>query len=275
MDIKTIIQSAASQLADISSTPKLDIEVLLAHVLQKDRSWLVAHDDYSPTAEELGSFMAYIERRKEGEPLAYILGHKDFYGRHFTVTSDVLTPRPESESFITILRELRKAERIHTAIDIGTGSGCIAITSKLEFPDMYITATDTSKRALAVAAKNALLHEAAVTFKEQDLLVGDKEGYDIVLANLPYVPIPMQHPSIAYEPSEALYSGEDGLDHYKRLWQQLERKHIYFVMTESLESQHKTMTGLAHNAHYTLTKTDGLVQLFVKNSGVQDLVEKR
>ena len=272
MDIKTIIESASSQLADISSTPKLDTEVLLAHVLQKDRSWLVAHDEYSPTTEELGSFTAYIERRKEGEPLAYILGYKDFYGRKFSVTSGVLTPRPETESFIALLAELRKTERVHAVVDIGTGSGCLAITCKLEFPDIYVTATDTSKRALAIAAKNALQHQAAITFREQDLLVGDKEGYDIVLANLPYVPTHMQHDSIAYEPDEALYSGADGLDHYKRLWQQLAKKHIYFVMTESLVSQHSNNTILAEAAQYRHVKSDGLVQLFAKVTTVRDLL---
>jgi release factor glutamine methyltransferase len=272
MNIQDIAKQTSTDLSGISSTPKLDTEIVLAHVLQKDRSWLHAHGDEAVSEDAQQRFLELIQRRKNGEPIAYILGYKEFYGRAFTVTHDVLSPRPESESFIALLAELRRTEKLHTAIDIGTGSGCIAITCKLAFPDMYITATDTSRQALAIAAKNALQHEAAITYREQNLLVGDKEGYDIVLANLPYVPTNMQHPSIAHEPSEALYSGTDGMDHYKRLWQQLAKKHIYFVMTESLTSQHTENARLAAAADYRLVKTDGLVQLFAKTTTARDLL---
>jgi release factor glutamine methyltransferase len=272
MNIQNIVKQTSADLAGVSSTPKLDAEIVLADVLQKDRSWLHAHGDEAVPEDTQQRFLKLIQRRKNGEPIAYILGYKEFYGRNFTVTHDVLSPRPESESFIVLLAELRKTERVHTAIDIGTGSGCLAITCKLEFPDMYITATDTSRQALAIAAKNALQHEAAITFREQNLLAGDKEGYDVVLANLPYVPTHMLHESIAHEPGEALYSGTDGMDHYKRLWQQLVKKHIYFVMTESLVSQHSENISLAAAACYRLVKTDGLVQLFAKTTTTRDLL---
>jgi len=166
-----------------------------------------------------------------------------------------------------LLASLRDKERVHNLLDMGTGSGNLAITVKLEYPDMYVTATDTSDNALKIAAQNSLRHQAAVTFKEQNLLAHDKEGYDVILANLPYVPTgPEPDQSIAMEPVEALFSGFDGLDHYRMLFAQLEPKHIRFVMIESLLTQHAAVEVLAEEANYKLTQSEGLVQLFTKNN---------
>ena len=250
-----------------SRTARLDAEVILAFVLGKNRAWLLAHADDKLTAAQSEQFAAAIGRRSAGEPLAYITGFKEFYGRNFAVTPDVLVPRPESESFIELLKELRTTERVHNLLDMGTGCGILAITAKLEQLDLYITATDTSKAALKVAIGNALKLEASVNFKEQNLLTGDKEGYDVVLANLPYVPtVTEPDPSIANEPSEALFSGPDGLEHYRKLFEQLRPKHIRFVMIEALESQHEALIAIAKAADYKLTSTNVLVQLFTKFS---------
>jgi release factor glutamine methyltransferase len=251
-----------------SPTAQLDAEVLLCQVLGKDRAWLHAHDDEELSTHMQKQFDTLIRRRATGEPVAYILGWKEFYGREFTVNTNVLVPRPESESFIELLKAMKADPDfhgfLHQALDMGTGSGCLAITIKLEFPDMLVTATDTSKPALKIAIANALAHDASVIFKEQSLLSGDKTGYDVVLANLPYVPEAIHDRSILSEPAEALFSGTDGLDHYRELFSQLTPKHIRFVMTESLLTQHAAMIALAEKAGYTLTKTDGLVQLFTK-----------
>ncbi|NBU33376.1 peptide chain release factor N(5)-glutamine methyltransferase [bacterium] len=266
MTINKHLLDAAKQLK--TPTPRLDAEVLLCFVLGKDKAWLRAHDDAALTDEQIKKYLKFVTRRALGEPLAYIVGSKEFYGRDFVVNKHVLVPRPESESFIELLKELKNNTTIHgflhSVIDIGTGSGCLAITTKLEFPDTFVTATDISSAALKVAIANALHYETPVVFKKQSLLTGDKQGYDVILANLPYVPEAMQNPSIMREPAKALFSGADGLDQYHKLFKQLSDKHIRFVLTESLLLQHEAIILLAKAASYELIKTDGLVQAFRK-----------
>lgn len=278
MTIRAELKRSATTLRATSKTAQLDGEVLLAHVLNKDRSWLHAHSEDELSKEEKAKYSEYVNKRLLGEPVAYIVGFQEFYGRKFTVDSNVLVPRPESESFVELLKELARMpapQGIHHILDMGTGSGCLAITAKLEVSRLYVTATDTSKDALSVAARNALAFACPITFKEQSLLTSDKEGYDLILANLPYVPENMQDPSITREPDEALYSGIDGLDHYTKLFEQLADKHIRYVMTESLVMQHKELKKLAEKARYRLEKTDGLVQLFVKTTNIHELLDKR
>lgn len=261
--------SATEQLEKAGSkTPRLDALVLLEMVTKRSRASLLAAGNEKLSVMRQGKLKKLLERRVSGEPVAYIAGQKEFYGRDFIVNKWVLIPRPESEAFLELLAELRKTERVHSLVDIGTGSGALAITAKLQFPDMYVFATDTSKEALQVAAQNALRHEAPVTFKEQNLLHGDKEGYDVIFANLPYVPTgPEPDPSIAFEPAEALFSGFDGLELYRRFFEQLEPKFIRFVMTESLLTQHEPIAKIADEASYDHTSTEGLVQLFTKRGG--------
>lgn len=273
----TILQTithAASQFTD-STTPVLDAEVLLGYVLQKDRSWLHAHVDDVLTNEQAESFSNLTLRRSQSEPLAYIIGKQEFYGRMFAVNKHVLVPRPETEAFLELLQSLLETEKVHTLLDIGTGSGNLAITAKLEFPSLFVTATDISSSALKVAATNCLALKAAVKLKKQSLLTGDKEGYDVIVANLPYVPTTMKNISIAREPSEALFSGPDGLDHYRELFAQLAPKHIRFVMTEALLNQHAELTKVAGSAGYKQHATNGLVQLFYKTTDASSLTEAR
>ena len=249
-----------------SKTPRLDALLLLELVSGLGRAQVLAMNRDKLSVMRQGKLNKLVQRRVAGEPIAYIAGQKEFYGRDFIVNKWVLVPRPESEAFLSLLAALRKKERVHNLLDLGTGSGILAITAKLEHPDMYVTATDTSEDALKIAAQNSLRHEAAVTFKVQNLLAGDKEGYDVIFANLPYVPTgPEPDPSIAMEPVEALFSGVDGLDHYRQFFSQLEPKHIRFVMTESLFSQHDAVSALAKEANYSLAESEGLIQLFTKN----------
>ncbi len=256
---------AVQQLGSTSSTPRLDADLLIEFVTGQGRASMRAHPDNQLTSRQLLRLQKLLTRRLNDEPIAYIRGLTEFYGNDFKVNRSVLVPRPESEAFLEMLSSLRLTERVHTLIDIGTGSGALAISAKLTHPDMYITATDISSRALAVAAENCLAHRAAITLKKQSLLTGDKEGYDVVFANLPYVPTAeTPDPSIAFEPNIALFSGQDGLEHYSRLFLQLKLKHIRFVLCESLTDQHEQITKLAMGADYRLTKTNGLVQLFTK-----------
>ncbi len=265
MTIGEWLVNTTADLEFASKTPRLDALLLLELVTARSRADLLASSKETLSVMRQGKLKKIVERRLNGEPMAYIAGQKEFYGRDFMVNHSVLVPRPESEAFLELLGALRKTERVHTLIDIGTGSGILAITAKLQHPDLYVFASDTSKDALQVAAQNALRHKAAVTFKEQNLLAGDREGYDVIFANLPYVPT-RQEPdrSIAQEPPEALFSGPDGLEHYRRLFSQLKPKHIRFVMTESLTEQHAAVEQLAADAGYQKTSTEGLVQWFTK-----------
>jgi len=203
--------------------------VLLGHVLGKDKAWLLAHPEFvienpAKNAVELAS-----SRLCRGEPLAYITGTREFYGLAFKVNPHVLIPRPETELLVeNALLWLRKLPNARKAIDIGTGSGCIAISLASTIKDLSLMATDISPEALLVARQNALHHKVAeqIHFLESDLLNGIDETFDLVCANLPYIPSKKltEVNSIAFEPGLALDGGDTGLDYISRLLEQLPTK---------------------------------------------------
>jgi release factor glutamine methyltransferase len=247
-------------------SPRRDSLVLLEDTLGKDRAWILAHHEYVLSETELTRVDELIAKRLHREPLAYIRGKAWFYGRFFAVNKHVLIPRPESEHFIELLKEMR----VHKVLDIGTGSGALAVTAVKELPVSEAIATDTSSKALALAQKNAAAHEVKIKFVSGSLFepVAELNLSDFtVLANLPYVPDGMvTSPEITAEPAEALFSGHDGLDHYRRFWQQLQSLEYQpqHVLVESLESQHQAMAEFAKPAGYRLRRTELLVQLFEK-----------
>lgn len=245
-------------------SPRRDCLVLVEELLGKDRSWVNAHAEYELNNEQISILDKQLKRRVNREPLAYIRSKAWFYGRFFEVNPDVLIPRPESESFIELVKEIKPK----TVVDIGTGSGILAITAKLEIPNLKVFATDISGQALKVAQKNAKDHNVEINFVQGDLLGPIKnlglEHY-AVLVNLPYVPEDLvTSPEIETEPAEALFSGKDGLDHYKKFWSQVGELEIKpkYIMTESLETQHKDIKEMAKKAGYELDKVDVLIQRF-------------
>ncbi len=249
--------------------PRRDALVLLEDTLGKDRAWVLAHPEFELAENILEKVNLLIKRRLNREPLAYIRGKAWFYKRFFTVTPDVMIPRPESESFIELIKQLQPK----AIADVGTGSGCLAITAKLELPDAEVIAIDTSDEALTIARKNAAKHNVELKFLPGSLLEPlytlNAQPYAL-LANLPYVPEGLvTSPEIKQEPPEALFSGQDGLDHYREFWWQIANNsqfvRIKYVLTESLETQHKEMVALAKRGGYRLEKTDVLVQLFVSS----------
>lgn len=255
-------------------SPRRDSLVLLEDTLDKDRAWVLAHAEYKLSGDELVRVNALIDKRLQRIPLAYIRGKAWFYGRFFAVNNHVLIPRPESENFIELLKHLADSKQLtddSTIIDVGTGSGALAITAKLELPESKVIATDLSSDALTVAQKNAQAHNTDITFLSGNLLMPIKDveaAESVIIANLPYVSNTIQtQPELALEPPEALFSGKDGLDHYREFWKQvavLETKPAY-ILTESLESQHATLAKLAAKAGYSLQKTDVLIQLFTRD----------
>jgi release factor glutamine methyltransferase len=243
-------------------TARLDVLVLLEDALTSPRAHLLAHPEMPIPPPLLSKLNTFIVRRSAHVPLAYIRGRASFFGRNFAVNKDVLVPRPETEAMIELLLKLPLGDR-PTIVDVGTGSGCVGITAALELPAAHLTLTDIDRAALDIAAQNARGLGARVSFKQQDLLEDDTDIYDVVLANLPYVPedYPINQ-AAAHEPKLALFAGQDGLDLYRTLWRQIGLKKPACVLTEALESQHKEITGLAMEAGYQLEETLGLVQLF-------------
>lgn len=243
-----------------------DCLILLADSFEKDKSWIHAHAQEKLTTEQVLMLDAQVARREKREPLAYIRGKQAFYGRDFLVNRSVLIPRPESESFITLLKEIKP----HYIDDIGTGSGCLAISAALELPDTQVFGIDNDLRALRVARENAKLLGAKVGFVHSDMLrsttpIGNNEK--AIIANFPYVPKDfVVGPEIEYEPKHAIFSGKDGLDHYREFWKQIseQREKPVYVLIEALLDQHLDTEELAEKAGYSLQKTDVLVQLFKK-----------
>lgn len=203
----------------MTETPRLEAEVLLAHVLHTSRAWLLAHLDHPLDPNQLTNYQTMLARRASGYPLPYLTGHVEFYGLDFEVTPDVLIPRPETETLV----ELALARRPATVIDVGTGCGCIAIALAVRLPQATVYATDVSPAALAVARRNADRHHVAdrVHFLAGDLLAPCAGPVDLVVSNPPYV---AEHEFAAlplsvreHEPRLALDGGPDGLAVIRRL----------------------------------------------------------
>ena len=255
--------------AEIDSA-RLDTLVLLSDELGKDKSWILAHPEHVLQIEQLEKLNTKITQRTQHTPLAYIRGHAEFYGRDYVVDSHVLVPRPETEGVVDAAIKNITCADSPLIVDVGTGSGCIAVTLALSITSSKVIGIDSSDDALAVAQRNAERLNANVTFEKGDLLsplkAYSKSPLSIV-ANLPYVPLHFPiNQAAKHEPEIALFSGEDGLDHYRRLFLQIDDMSLEpnIIITESLVSQHALLTSIANNHGYTLTETTGLVQTFAK-----------
>lgn len=244
--------------------------------LESDRSWLVSHDVVKITTAMEQRADAMLKRREGGEPLAYILGEKEFYGRKFFVNPRVLIPRPETEELIELVKELPLAKRPEF-LEIGTGSGCIAITLALEFPQSYVLATDVSVKALEVAEKNDLLHEGRIDLVQSNLfreLQNELHGehFDVVVANLPYVLREwkwVQAENLRFEPRSAIFSrGENGLSFYRRMFKELRDAQdddalwVDYVVVEADPCQHENLIKLAEQYLMVFVKKRGYGLVF-------------
>ena len=210
--------------------PRLKAELLLAHALGCKKIDLYARFDHVPSEQPLGKYRELVKSAARAEPIAYLIGRKEFYSLDFEVTPDVLIPRPETELVVeeAINWIKARAPASTTVCDIGTGSGCIAVTVAKRSPGMTVTATDVSPGALSVARRNADKHGVAssMNFIEADLLELSPDavpagGFELVVSNPPYVakgrPETLAEDVRRYEPALALYGGEDGLDYYRRI----------------------------------------------------------
>lgn len=213
------ISDASTQLtvAGIPSS-RLDAELLLSHTLRKPRTWLHGHDDEQLSDRHKEIANARLDLRLDRVPVAYIIGHKEFYGRAFKVTTATLIPRPETEDLIGLLEEALPKnqsllnERPLRLVDVGTGSGILGITAKLEHPELEVMLTDVSRHALKVAEDNAAQLNAQVELRQSDLLGGYPFTADIIIANLPYVSVDWERsPETEHEPATALFAKNNGL----------------------------------------------------------------
>lgn len=208
----------------------LDLEILIAHILKKSREFVLAHPETRLTKNQELKTKNLLARRMKHEPIAYILGHKEFFGLDFKVTPDTLIPRPETELLVEeVLRELEtKNQKLKTILDIGTGSGNIIISiaknQKIKTKNYY--AVDISKKALTVSRQNAKRHKVDIKFLHGSLLDKIKDADNsIIIANLPYLSEEIYADTLPnvkkYEPKSALYSPKEGLDHYEKLLKQI------------------------------------------------------
>ncbi|MBI5937504.1 MAG: peptide chain release factor N(5)-glutamine methyltransferase [Betaproteobacteria bacterium] len=244
----------ASQLGLDRHEARIETAALAGHGFGVNRAWLIAHDRDELSPERLATLQALIERRRQGEPVAYIVGQREFYGREFKVGPGVLIPRPETEHLVEAA--LKRAPQNARVLDIGTGSGCIAITLKLERPDLAVTAVDLSAPALDIARANAAALDAEVAFIASNLFAAlDDRQFDMIVSNPPYIPAADAHLTqgdLRFEPQNALASGPDGLDAIRLIVAQA-KCHLApggWLLFEHGYDQGETVQGLLKTAGY-------------------------
>ena len=223
-----LLSDVSTRLASISDTPALDASVLIAHIIEKPRTWVLAHPELTLTAEQQKRLDDSLEQLELGEPFPYVLGRWEFFGLELNVTPDVLIPRPETELLVEkAIAWLQESNVRRTVADVGTGSGAIAVSIAVNVPDAHILATDISRAALEVARRNACKFDVRhhIDFVQCDLLpphhdpLPTQAHFDLICANLPYIPTKTLHdlPIYGREPTLALDGGDDGLDLFRRL----------------------------------------------------------
>lgn len=257
-----IVASQALRQAGIK-TARLDSEIILAHTIRKNRTFIHAHGEDMISNRDSEIANARLDLRTDRVPIAYIIGHKEFYGRRFNVSSSTLIPRPESEDLVTLAlslvpKNLALFKDEYRIVDVGTGSGNIGITLKCESPDSQVTLIDSSPHALKIAASNASHHTVDVRIIKSDLLLEYPFSADLIVANLPYVdPSWERSPETNHEPALALFAHDNGLELIKKLLEQAgrtQRQGTYIVL-EADPIQHTALIEYARRTGYTHVKT--------------------
>jgi release factor glutamine methyltransferase len=273
--IKDWLRHAASQLTEVGiSSAKLDAEIILAHTLRQSRTFIHAHDDelLSPRQQEIAD--ARLQLRLDRTPIAYIVGHKEFYGRLFRVNPSTLIPRPESETIITLLKELTSQTAMPLdktpvrLVDVGTGTGCLGITAKLEIPELEVSLVDISRHALNMAEINAKQLHADVAIIRSDLLLSYPMTADYIIANLPYVDTEWERsPETNYEPALALFADDAGLALIKKLIAEtpLHLKTGGYLFLEADPRQHAAIITAAKAHGLSLVKIRDFIVLLQRD----------
>jgi len=273
-DLQTWISESVKKLKGISDFPLLECHALLAHTLSKPREWIISHPEAEITPEQMMLLDSQFQRLLNGTPLPYITGTQAFYGLDFIVSPDVLIPRPETELLVEEAIEwLSQHSGCRTALDMGTGSGVIAVTLADQVPDLQVTASDISPAALEVARQNAQKFKVSerITFVESDLFEKIGASFDLIAANLPYIPS-MKLGALAvskFEPQLALNGGLDGLDLIRKFIVQAVQfiRPGGLILMEIESGQGDSALVLAQN-----TIAEGSIRLVMDYAGLPRLV---
>jgi release factor glutamine methyltransferase len=228
LTIKSLLSASTTKLKGIltdESSAFFEVNLLLQHVLGVNRAWLISHENDVLSVEKETEFTALFSQRLAGEPIAYIVGQREFYGLNLKVTPDTLIPRPDTETLVEAALERIPPNRLLTVLDLGTGSGAIALAIAKNRPQTQVTAVDASSSALSIAQENAhLLQISNVQFLPSnwfESLAG--KTFDMIVSNPPYIASADPHLSqgdLRFEPASALASGEDGLNDIRLIVQQ-------------------------------------------------------
>lgn len=266
--VKDWLSESTLKLSNIGiESARLDAEIILADSINNPRPYLHAHNDEMLDITTIKNADKKLSRRLLREPIAYIVGYKDFYGRIFSVNTDTLIPRPESEDIIEVVKQIFISHSPYgeptpnpRLVDVGTGSGCLGITAKLEFPFLEVTLTDISDNALIIAKQNAKKFDVDVKILNSDLLQNYNDKANIIIANLPYVGKNWaRSPETDFEPALALFADNRGLSIVKKLIVQASQKisHNGYVIIEADPVQHDSLIKTA--------KKHCLIHVFSKN----------
>ena len=236
---------------------RLSAELLLAYVLHSDRTALIRESQETVSADDRAKFEKLVQKRGEGEPIAYLVGEKEFFSLPFYVDRAVLIPRPETEMLVEAVLEKLTPRAAGRFVDVGTGSGAIAITIKKHLPNWEIFGSDVQEESLAVARKNALRHGVEVHWRQSDLLKDVEGMFDAVAANLPYIPtkdVPHLAIGVRYEPWCALDGGVDGLRLIDRAVRELRPRLLRggWLFLETGNAQEDEVRNLLQTAGYTV-----------------------
>lgn len=260
--IQTLLSRSVTRLSKTSDTPHLDAEVLLSHCLSKNRSYLRAWPEHQPSVTQSQQFWGLIDQRCQGQPIAYLIGRREFWSRTFTVTPDVLIPRPDSELLIELSLQLLPSHQACNIIDLGTGSGILAITLAAELPLARVMASDISSAALNIAkinAKQLAISNLSFVISHWFDNVSDTQ-FDLVISNPPYIAADdphLQQGDVRFEPTSALISTEEGLKDIRLLAEQA-RYHLKpngHLMIEHGYSQQTQVQTILKSLNYRRIQT--------------------
>ena len=271
----SLLSDITTRLSSTSDTPALDASVLIAHITNRSRTWVVAHPDLTLTSAQQELLNDSLSRLERGESFPYILGHWEFFGLDFDITPDVLIPRPETELLVEkAITWLKEHPARRNIADVGTGSGAIAISLAANIPNANLLATDISPKALQIAIQNAEKHGvlSKINFMECDLLP-KRSSIDLLCANLPYIPTNTLHtlPVYGREPTLALDGGSDGFALIRRVMKKA-KSHLAsnsLMLFEIEETLGKNAIALAHEnfpsaaikLHKDLTGRDRILEI--------------
>lgn len=257
-DIQKLLAESSQLLQDSSDSAQLDVEILLCHVLNKDRSHLRAWPEKQLSDEQLKQFESLFNKRLQGTPIAYLTGKREFWSRDFITTPAVLIPRPETETLIELCLDLIPNRPSISILDLGTGSGIIAITLAAELNSIQVTAVDQSKEALAIAQQNASLNNTKdIQFIQSDWFTQvPQQQFDFILSNPPYIDPAdhhLQQGDVRFEPSSALIAQQKGLQDIIDITQKSKNflKQNGYLILEHGYDQQQSVHDILKTQHYS------------------------